>query len=283
MSPAPEGRNALHAALAAQQATIVSLQRQAAVDRLILDYVVDLAGVGPQVTAIRKKADLDNPAQPVDNPPSEQAAETTEQAVTPEAHDNVSAPGMTPGSVENVAADTTDVALAPGESLPTAPFNQLQNVQAPVAGTETQLPLDQTRIETDVRVDQGKASPVSNPQTAYPWTIASAGGSRTTASIHLARLQIQAGLSDETSDLVLGAKIAASNVADAEIESTIRTLESVKKAATRAQARPAHLVPRAAAAQRTVPSLAGGAGPIQASASVAPVGDDTADADLFLS
>lgn len=276
---APQGgRTALHVALEAQQKTIAGLQRKAAVQDLVLDYVANLAGIGPQVTAIRKRADLDNPAQPIDNPPSEQAFETTEQAVEPEARDNVSNPGMTPGSVDNIAADTTDVALAPGESLPTAPFNELQNVQAPVAGTETQLPLDQTRIETDVRVGDPMA-----PDVAYPWTLASAGGSRTTASIRLARLQIAAGLvAQGTDDLALGAQIEGSKIGDAEIESNIALLDRVRTASKQGQARPQHLVPRSASVQRTTPSLAGDGGQgFQATAGAAGVSDDTADSDLF--
>lgn len=277
---APEGRNALHAALAAQQKTIAGLQHRVAVQDLVLDYVANLAGIGGQVTAIRKKADEENPAQPIPNPPSEQPFETTEQAVEPAARDNVSNPGMTPGSVDNIAADTTDVALAPGESLPTAPFNQLENVQAPVAGTETQLPLDQTRIETDVRV----GDPM-NPEVAYPWTLASkgdAGKGRTMASIRLARLQIEAGVAETRDDLALGAQIEASAVSDAEINSTIATLERVRTASAAKQQRPAHLVPRSASVQRTTPSLAGGAAPqgIVAQAGAA-LGDDTADSDLF--
>lgn len=274
---APQGRSALHVALEGQQKTIAGLQHRLAVQDIVIDYISNLAGVGTQVTAIRKKADQDNPAQPIPNPPSEQAFETTEQAVEPEARDNVSNPGMTPGSVENIAADTTDVALAPGESLPTAPFNELQNVQAPVAGTETQLPLDQTRIETDVRVGDPMA-----PDVAYPWTIASAGGSRTMASVRLARLQIEAGVSKATDDLALGAQIEASAATNAEIENTIKTLEQVRTASRAQQTRPQHLVPRSASVQRTTPSLAGDAGQgFQATAGNGVVSDDTADSDLF--
>lgn len=276
---APQGRSALHVALDAQQKKVSSMERRLALQDVLIDYISGLAGIGQHVAGIRRQADLDNPAQPIDNPPSEAPAETTEQAATPEARDNVMNPGMTPGSVNNIAADTTDVALAPGESLPTAPFNQLQNVQAPVAGTETQLPLNQTRIETDVRVGDPMAKDV-----AYPWTIASAGGNRTTASIRLARLQIEAGLADGlTDDLVLGSKIEASAVPNAEIESTIKTLERVRTASRTNQQRPAGLVPRSASVQRTTPSLAGGdagAG-FQATAGAAGVVDDTQDSDLF--
>lgn len=271
MSPTSP-RNALHAALESQQKVIDGLTRKVAVQDLLIDFVADLAGVTNQVTAIRKKADLDNPAQPVDNPPSEPATESTEEAATPEAYDNVFNPGMTPGSVDNIAADTTDVVLTPGASLPTAPFNELVNVQAPVAGTETQLPLDQTRIETDVRVGDP-----TNPQTAFPWTLST----RTTAATYLARLQIESGLAEgETSDLVLGGKIASSSATDQEIAATIKTLDSVKKAASRQQARPGGLVPRAASTQRSVPSLVADQG-MQSLASASPVSADTADSDLF--
>ena len=275
----------LMAAIAAQQKQIENLTRHIAVQDLQMAYVARLAGVGKQVEAIKKKADIENPAQPVANPASEQPFETTEQAVTPETNDDVRNPGMTPGSVNNIAADTTDVALAPGESLPTAPYNELQNVQAPVAGTETQLPLDQTRIETDVRVGP-QASPVANPEVAFPWNIspnqsnASLGGNRTVQAMRLARLQIQAGLV-QGDDLGIAAQIEASAVSDAEINSTINTLASVQKAASRQQARPAGLVPRSASVQRTTPSLAGGDSGVAHVASAASVSDDTADADLF--
>jgi hypothetical protein len=280
MSPRP-----LMAAVAAQQKQITKMARENAILRLQLGYVAQLAGVTKQVEAIRKKADIENPAQPVANPPSEGPFETTEEAVQPEAFDDVRNPGMTPGSVSKVPAETTDVALAPGESLPTSPFNELENVQAPVSGTETQLPLNQTRIETDVRV----GDPM-NPQVAYPWDISpnqsnggttASKGNRTIASIQLARLQINAGLSpDEGNDLVLGAKIESSKISDGEIFSTIRTLASVQKAASR-QPRPAGLVPRSASVRRTTPSLAGDSG-LATVAQASSVSDDTADADLFL-
>lgn len=279
-------RQALLQAVAAQQKQIRFLAHQNAVQGLQLAYVAKLAGVSKQVEAIKKKADAENPGQPVPNPPSEPAVESTEQAVTPEAYDDVRNPGITPGSAQDLAADTTDVALAPGASLPTAPFNELVNVQAPVAGTETQLPLDQTRIEQDVRVGP-QASPVVNPQVAFPWHISpnqsnqgqatASVGNRTIAALRLARLQIEAGLATGD-DLALGAQIEASGVSDAEIVSTASTLESVKKAASKS--RPAGLVPRSASVQRTTPSLAGGSG-LTSVASASPVSEDVADSDLF--
>jgi hypothetical protein len=274
------------AAVASQQRQIEAMARENAVLRLQLGYVAQLAGVSKQVEAIRKRADIENPAQPVANPPSEGPFETTEQAVQPEAYDDVRNPGQTPGSVNKVPAQSVDVALNPGESLPTAPFNQLDNVQAPIQGTETQLPLNQTRVETDVRV----GDPM-NPQVAYPWDMspnqsngggpgkAASRGNRTIASIQLARLQIEAGLSQETNDLALGAQIEASRVSDAEIASTINTLAGVRRVASRQTQRPPGMVPRTAGVRRTTPSLATDPG-LTVVASVS--GDDTADADLFL-
>jgi hypothetical protein len=278
----------LMAAVAAQQRQIHALAKDNAVLRLQLQYVAHLAGVSKQVQAIRVKADIENPAQPVQNPPSEQPFETTEQAVQPETYDDVRNPGITPGSVGHVPAEVTTVALEPGETLPTTPFNQLDNVQAPIAGTETQLPLNQTRIETDVRV----GDPM-NPEIAYPWDISpnqsngggpqqraasKSNGNRTIASIQLARLQIQAGLSDETNDLFLGAKIESSDVSDAEIASTITTLAGVRRVAARQSQRPAGLVPRSASVRRTTPSLASGE-TLVSQANL--VSEDVQDSDLF--
>lgn len=116
-------------------------------------------------------------------------------------------------------------------------------------------------------------------------TVASTNESRTIASMRLARLQIDAGLAEESDDLSLGQKIASSERTDSEISQTIKTLEGVKKAASKKQARPAHLVPRTATSgSRSTPSFAGGSGSdpsVPPSLSVEAT-KDTEDADLFL-
>ena len=66
-------RQALLQAVAAQQKQIRFLAHQNAVQGLQLAYVAKLAGVSKQVEAIKKKADAENPGQPVPNPPSEPA------------------------------------------------------------------------------------------------------------------------------------------------------------------------------------------------------------------
>lgn len=241
------------AAVAEQQNIIEGLRRTVAKQDLVIDYIARMAGVTNEVSAIRRTADAENPGQPVPNPPSQPAVETTEQAVTPEAYDNPLNPGQTPGSVGDVPADTTGTPMDPGTTLPTAPYNNLTDVTAPVAGTETHVPNEQTRTEVDVRV----GDPM-NPQQAFPWTMAN----RTMASLRLARLRLQAGIA-EGDDLQVAASIEAdASLSNEGIESEINTLGSVVKAASRRTQRPAAAVPRpAGSVQRTTPSLVGTANP----------------------
>lgn len=255
------------AAVAQQQQVINSLNHKIAKQDLVIDYIARLAGVSPEVNEIRRLADLENPAQPVDNPPEQPAVETTEEAATPEAMDSPLNPGITPGSTQHLPAAATGTPMDPGATLPTAPFNNLTEVTAPVAGTESgEVPLSAVRTEVDVRV----GDPM-NLERAFPWQISSdaqggspesgefAGGhkasqSRTLASLRLARLRIQAGTA-QGDDLQVSAAIEASKASDAEIENEISTLAGVVKAASRRSQRPANLVPKAASVSRTTPSL----------------------------
>lgn len=307
------GNRPLMQAMASQQALISKLQQRNAhleyengVLGLQMAYVARLAGVTKEVEAIRtqaalerKKADIDNPAQPVPNPPSEAPVETTEQAATPEAYDNPNQIGQTPGANQGVAAETTATPMDPGVTLPTAPYNQLVNVSAPVAGTETHVPNDQTRIETDVRV----GDPM-NPETAYPLNPAfgpsqqqgttpprsgemsqTASRNRTLASMRLARLRTTAGLAAGDEFTVAAAIEGDRSLSDDMIRHEIETLGQINKAAARAQ-RPQGLVPRAASSaqgvQRTMPSLVTQPAPITSVAGAVGVQDDDAE-DIFIS
>lgn len=305
------GNRPLMQAMASQQALIRKLQgRNAELEHnnavlgLQMAYVARLAGVTRELDAIRaqadqvrKQADIDNPAQPVPNPPSEQATESTEQAATPEAYDNPNQIGQTPGANQGVAAETTATPMDPGVTLPTAPYNQLLNVTAPVAGTETHVPDQMTRIETDIRV----GDPM-NPETAFPLNPAfgpsqqqgttppqsgemsqtaakKAGEGRTVAAIRLARLRVQAGMV-RGDDLAVAAAIESDRtLSDAMIRHEITTLSQVTRAAARAQ-RPAGLVPRAAGVQqvqRTMPSLVTQPAPITSVAGAVGLTDDDAE------
>lgn len=299
-NPAGTQRHMLREALKAQQAVIEHMGNQiqhlaARMDLsdVVVDDIAGLAGVSKRVAAIRRQADIDNPGQPVPNPPSEQAYETTEQAITPEARDDVRAPGLTPGSTNDVAAESVSTAITPGTDIPTQPVNDLMNVQAPVAGTETHIPDDQTRIEEDVRISPN-ASPAVNPEVAFPWVagpnnsndgsaptaerVASQGGgqARTFAAMRLAQLQIEAGIADEADSLTLGQKIASSSATDGEIQSTIATLSRVASASQRKSAQPRM---NRSAAVRSAPSLVSTGGAHLGGHS--PVQQEVADSDLF--
>jgi hypothetical protein len=295
------------AAMASQQSVLnklaarnEKLEHDNAVLQLQLAYVARLAGVSEELNAIRvkadqmrKKADADNPAQPVPNPASQPATESTEEAATPEAYDNPNQIGQTPGANQGVAAETTATPMDPGVTLPTEPYNNLVDVSAPVAGTETHTPPETTRIETDVRV----GDPM-NPETAYPLNpafgpsqqqgttpprdgeMSQISSHRTMASIRLARLQIAAGIA-RGDDLAVAAGIEADrSLSDAMIRREIATLSQVTKAAAKKE-RPAGLVPRAAAntqgVQRTMPSLVTQPAPITSVAGAVGVVDEDAE------
>jgi hypothetical protein len=251
---------------------------------LVIDYIARVAGITPQVTALRKAADIENPGQPVPDPGGTAPSETTEEAATPEAYDSPLNPGQTPGSVQELPAEATGTPMDPGATLPTAPYTDLVDVQAPIEGTQTHVPNDQTRTEVDVRV----GDPM-NPQRAYPWTLGpDAQGSqaqasnRTMASIRLAKLRLQAGTASGEELSVAATIEGDQGLSTGAIEQEITTLSGVMKAASRRTQRPTAAVPRSASVQRTTPSLVSGEG-LTTEAGVSAVDDDTRDADLFLS
>lgn len=305
---------------AREAAADASVRRQAALERenrvlrAQLAMLGSLAGVGPEMDAIRRQADVMNPGSPVPDPPEQPATQSTEEALQAgSAHsdggqqgsapmggghavDDVSRPGTTPGSVTNVPAVQTTTAITPGEEIPTPPATNLQDVTAPVQGTNPAqdggVPLNQRRIETDVRIDPDplKASGPGiggqgNDGTAYPWILGGQGGQqkaaslqdqaaeRTFASIRLARLRVQAGL-DQGDELAVAAAIEK----DAALSLPViaREIETLGRVAS-AQ-------PRRAGQQRTAsrpPSLAPSGAPMMAYASAAST--DAGDAeDIFL-
>lgn len=277
-------------AVAAQQATldqarqtIASQARQLAVQGRQIALIARLAGVTEDVENIAKQADIANPAQPIPDPGEQAPEETTEQAATPATNDDARAPGQTGGSAEHVPAQATDVAIQPGGTIPTAPYNSLQDVTAPVGGTNTgEVGGDQTRIETDVRVGNPMVQDV-----AFPWTIsdnqsnqgvpsqgemsqtsddpsrgaapgrhASAGSSRFAACFRLARLRIEAGAA-QGDDLTMAAALDADHSLSNEvIEHEIGALSKVTASRKQASAGNGGVVRRAATASRTAPSLA---------------------------
>lgn len=254
--------------------------------------LASMAGVSAHVAksmGFEKSADIQNPVQPVPEPPAVPPTQTTTEVKTPEAMANVATPGMVPGSTKDVAADATTTAYTPGEDIPGPAFKNLVDVTAPVAGTQGPLPLAMTKTLTDVRVGDPMVSDVAFPLQG-PWQNAqrtsalqkeSMGteGERTMAALRLARLRLQAGMTDADSDLTEQATIFKdAGLTFDSIEREIETLTKVVKSAARQQARPS-MVPRTAKA-RTAPSMQSGGVPVGGTQRTAAF-DDTADADLF--
>jgi hypothetical protein len=292
------------------------LRAQNSVLRGQLQVVGSLAGIEPEFGAIEQKmaarltgarrhtADMDNPASPVPDPPEQPAPESTEQALAPETEDDPRRPGMTPGSVTNVPAMQTTTPLKPGVEDQTPPAANLIDVTAPVTGTNPAqdggVPLQQRRIETDVRV----GDPMS-PEIAFPWNMgpdsgqdsmtgsqsgtlgapdgAKAASLRTMASVRLARLRLATGQA-RGDELELAGQIETSaGLSNRDIEREFEVLGGIARSLETARRSAAPLQRTAAA--RPVPSMAGQPRPLAAVTAGygGDSGEDLAgDADLFM-
>lgn len=268
-----------------------------------LHYLAGLAGVSGEFDAIKRKgakkiADIMNPAQPIPDPPGGAPTETTEQAEAPETFDDPRNPGLTPGSTNRVPAQQVDSPLQPGVTMPTNPYTQLVDPTQPVAGTETHVPLDQTKIETDVRVGDPMANAGAPESFAFPLTgpfaqdgaasantVTSPGyqnQGRTMASLRLAKLRKNAGLVADNQDEFLVATGIEKNAAltDQMIEHEIGTLEATLKAQASQAPRRRQGGPLPKQGERRSPSLASVP---EMAATAARSGFDDGDAtDLFI-
>lgn len=230
-----------------------------------------------KVASIYRQANPANPAQPIMEPPPEQPVVTEQQAMMPGSRDDVTQLGATPMS--DVSADATIAVDQPYGEYANVPvgLNRV-DVTAPVDGTQYQRPPSETIIPVDVRVGNP-----DNPQPAFPWTLgpvgtpgpqlvgpsvgnppvtASSGNKRAFATLHLAKLQIQAGIASGD-DLEIAASLDASEMSDSDIQNQIQTLSKVveankKTAAVTPEAFDAptrRLVPKAASYAKSMPSL----------------------------
>jgi hypothetical protein len=151
------------AALAQAQARrIAELSAQNEVLSAQLRFLASAAGIDRELAEVgrrvmHRQADILNPASPVPDPPEAPPTQTTEQALQPETMDNAGRPGTTPGANSRVPAQQTTTAITPGVEMQTPPATNLIDVTAPVQGTNPSqdggVPLEQRRIETDVRID----------------------------------------------------------------------------------------------------------------------------------
>jgi hypothetical protein len=305
------------AALAQAQAhRIAELSAQNEVLSAQLRFLASAAGIDRELAEVgrrvmRRRADVLNPASPVPDPPQGPPTETTEQALQPETMDNAGRPGTTPGANSRVPAQQTTTAITPGVEMQTPPATNLIDVTAPVQGTNPSqdggVPLEQRRIETDVRIDpdplkaQGPGiGGQGDNGSAFPWILdaqapgqqggqqggqspqqgqraASLGEAdasrRTFASIRLAKLRVLAGLA-QGDELAVAERIERdASLATPVIEHEIGVLSRMPVTDQRMAARPVQRT-----ASRSVPSLAS----VGASSQYAPAVTDDLDAsDLF--
>jgi hypothetical protein len=263
-----------------------------------------LQALGPEAsrlvtTAMTRTADVQNPAQPIPEPPAQPAAFTTQDAKTPEAMESPNNPGLVPGSTNDVAADATTTVYQPGADVDTSALHNLIDVTTPVDGTQGPQPLSDVRTLTDVRVgdpnNQSQAFPlrgdfaqrqVTNPSGRQASRQAPSDGRRSFAALRLVEARAATGDTEaaEGQKYALAAQIEKSAASTEEIEREIATLETVAKRMPAVEGRPVtassrSLVPRAAAGEpRSVPSMQS-----TAAHSGAPVtGGLVDDADLFL-
>lgn len=284
---------------------VAALDRENRILRAQLHFIADLAGVRGELEQIRRQADLANPASPVPDPPQEPAVESTEQALAPDTNGDPSRPGAEAGSLTRVPAEQVTTPLTPGVEIQTPPASNLVSVTAPIQGTNPSqdggVPIQQRRIETDVRVNPNPLAAegpglggVGNDGTAFPWLLDArdggegqqkaaglrppanaqeAAGLRTMASMRLGRMRVQAGLA-RGDELTVGATIEAD--ASLSTHDISREIEILSSVAQRAPQRP---MQRQAAA-RPAPSLAPALAPVYASVASGHDGDDLAD--IFL-
>lgn len=317
---AGQQRNSLMHSIASQQRTIddqeTRLQRAASVTDRQGKLIQRLAaqnetlarglralasGLGPEaeryvVAAMTRTADVNNPAQPIPEPPAQPAPFSTVDAKTPEAMESPQNPGLVPGSTNDVAADATTTVYSSGEDVGTSALHNLIDVTTPVDGTQGPRPLSETRTLTDVRVgdpnNQSQAFPLRGDfaqrqslqgQGSRQPEPAQTGSRRTMAALRLVEARAATGDDEANGNkYALAAAIEKSATATEDIEREIETLEKVgHRMASRTAGKPAPrgLVPRQASAQpRAVPQMSS-----EASYSGTPV--DTSlvdDADLFM-
>ena len=234
------------------------------------------------LAGIRRNADAANPAQPIPQPGGGAAypGSSLEEARTPGARGNVMDIGGVADS-KNVGAYTTDSVDNIGMSSPSG-YDITQDVTTPVAGTESMRPIDEVRTRPVIEF----GNPLK-PDFAFPLegdfaqraTVDSSA--RIYASLRLARLRIEAGTAEYSSndEIAEGEGINKDDSkSDSDIQNEIETTSKVLRSQGSKQSRTAarNLVPQSRGGRQT-PSVAKVAG---ISVTAANSGDD--DAFLFI-
>lgn len=253
-NPAQQSRNRIIEALRGQQRVIVAQGEQISVLKSAVQDIAKASGLSehPRFASLMATA-ADEESKPV--------AETDEAALKPDAKDDPESIGAAPSSAnaEVTPGATTDVQNA-NVALDAEPFNKLEDVTAPVAGTDTVPKGDAAHVETDVRVSPGTNTPFPNNSGWKSSGLETPDDPQTRlfAALKLARKQVATGVAEGDEHIVAQAIIDDPVMTIAIIERESSTLDKVVSARTAAAQRPAQrrLVPQAAQqVERTMPSL----------------------------
>ena len=216
-----------------------------------VEYIGKAAGLERQLKVVRKRADVENPAQPIPEPTPAPAAYSTE-----ETRDHTDADLLTPGGVAEVSdvSEDLNVDLLEAGGVWDVELTDGGDVTVPVAGTTEQRPYDETVINAEVQY-RGLDTELAYEE-SQPLFGEEAKEARFVAALRLARLRLQAGIATGD-DLTLATSISQSKMKTSAIRQEIKTLDEVvkagsKKPVSRTAAR--RLVPKAAG--RTAPSMA---------------------------
>lgn len=236
----------------AEQQIMLTANRQA-IQAIATLAGVDVAPIYAQaerrIASLQRRADAENPAQPVPEPGSEAPSQSSSDALGDLNDADVTTAGEVT-SEDGLAGTTVDV-TAVGEVMADEAAGTA-DVTTPTSGIEVSE--NETQISGDVTArgfDAENAFPIEAQKRVF-------------ASLRLARMRITAGIA-QGEDLVLGEEIAKSAMSNAAIDAEIATLSRVRAASNR-QPTPSAPV---RADRRSVPSLG-----VTASASTPIVGSD---------
>lgn len=203
------------------------------------------------LAGIKRRADVNNPGQPVPEPAA-QSGVSTEEARQPDATTDVTSGGST---LTDVGSDATTDLMNSGTVLPDVAPMATADVTAPVAGgAEPQSYEDSvTKVEPDASGGT-ETAPAFSGDNSWVQAVRTAQA-QVFAALRLARLRIAAGI-ESGNDLAVAEKIA-STVKPEAVRNEIVTLSQVVKNSS--QQRPVARAPHVA--QRSTPSLASQAVP----------------------
>jgi hypothetical protein len=257
------GQRPIEGVSMAQESVATAARRRIAADRALAEDNARLRDENARLARLVKRADTDNPAQPVAEPGAQAAAPTSPPAAT---IDVTNVGGVIAPPDLSAGNDVTK----PGGVMPAAEAPST-DVEAPVAGgSEIDPKADGTLVPTandaitenafggDWASPGAQSMPATAAQRAdraQMGRVAAQVRDRIWASVRLARLRIRSGISDGVNDdLELGRQIEGSKI-------TLESIQAEASALHKAlQARPPQQGTQQRVARRA-PSLAAGAQP----------------------